>query len=159
MAGQDPARSAGVVAPPPLIYLAALLLGLGLDRLLGLPGLGLGSGLRLALAAACGLVGLALAAPALLGFRRAGTQVEPWKPSSALVTGGPYRWTRNPMYLGLTLVYLAAALVAGSAAALVLLAPLLLVVRYGVIGREERYLEALFGQPYRDYKARVRRWF
>ncbi len=63
------------------------------------------------------------------------------------------------MYLGLTLVYLAAALVAGSAAALVLLAPLLLVVRYGVIGREERYLEALFGQPYRDYKARVRRWF
>jgi protein-S-isoprenylcysteine O-methyltransferase Ste14 len=155
---QPGSATAGVVAPPPLLYLGALLIGLGLDRLLGLPGLPLEAPLRLLLAAGLGVAALAVALPALLGFRRAGTHVEPWKPSGVLVVEGPYRFTRNPMYLGMTLLYLGVAAAAGGLATLLLLAPLLVLVRYGVIGREERYLEARFGQPYRDYKARVRRW-
>lgn len=151
-------RHAGVIAPPPLLFLGALLLGLGLDRLLGLPGLGLEAMPRLLLGGALGLAGAAVALPAARGFRRAGTHLEPWKPSSALVTGGVYRVTRNPMYLGMALLYLGLALAAGSLGALALLPPLLLVVRYGVIAREERYLEALFGEDYRAYRRRVRRW-
>lgn len=151
-------RHAGVVAPPPLLYLGALLAGLGLDRLAGLPDLGPETLPRLLAGGALGLAGAAVALPALLGFRRAGTHAEPWKPSSALVTGGVYRVTRNPMYLGLSLLYLGLALAAGSLGALALLPPLLLLVRYGVIGREERYLEARFGEDYRAYRSRVRRW-
>ncbi len=149
--------TAGVVAPPPLIYLAGLALGLLVEWLAPLPGFGLGAA-RFVLGGLLLLGGGSAALPALLGFRRAGTAAEPWKPSSALVTGGIYRITRNPMYLGLALVYAALALFADSPATLLLLAPVLVAVRYGVIGREERYLEALFGQDYRDYKARVRRW-
>ncbi|MEX2630517.1 MAG: isoprenylcysteine carboxylmethyltransferase family protein [Tistlia sp.] len=151
-------ETAGVIAPPPLLYLGALLAGLGLDRLFGLPGLPLELPLRLLLGGAVALAGFGLALPALRGFRRAGTEPEPWKPTRALVVEGPYRFTRNPMYLGMALVYLGVLLAAGGPLTLLLLAPLLAVVRYGVIGREERYLEARFGQPYRDYKARVRRW-
>lgn len=151
-------ETAGVVAPPPLLYLGALAIGLGLDRLLALPGLPLAPELRLLLAGALGVAALSLGLSAIRGFRRAGTHVEPWKPSGALVVEGPYRFTRNPMYLGLALIYLGIALAADGLATLLLLAPLLVVVRYGVIGREERYLEARFGQSYRDYRTRVRRW-
>lgn len=158
MSDEHPGRIAGVIAPPPLLYLGALLIGLGLDRLLGLPSLAIGSPARWLLGGALALAGVALALPAARRFRRAGTHVEPWKPSNALVTEGIYRHTRNPMYLGLSLAYLGLAIAAGSPAALVLLPPLLVVVHYGVIAREERYLEARFGQSYRDYKARVRRW-
>lgn len=151
-------KTAGVIAPPPLLYLGTLSVGLGLDHLLGVPSLGLGAPAKWLLGGTLAAAGIALALPAARRFRRAGTHVEPWKPSNALVTGGIYRHTRNPMYLGLTLAYLGLAIAAGSPAALVLLLPLLVVVHYGVIAREERYLEARFGQPYRDYKARVRRW-
>jgi protein-S-isoprenylcysteine O-methyltransferase Ste14 len=84
--------------------------------------------------------------------------VPTWMPTTALVTGGPYRISRNPIYLALTLVYLGLALAWGSLWPVVLLAPLLIVMRYGVIGREERYLEARFGDAYRAYRAAVRRW-
>ena len=101
----------------------------------------------------------ALLAGALAGLRRAGTNVEPWLPSTALVTTGVYRFTRNPIYLAMTLLYLAVALAADSLLALLLLVPLLGIVRHGVIGREEHYLDAKFGESYRDYRAAVRRWF
>ena len=154
-----------VRVPPPLIYLGALLLGILLDELLRmriglarLHGLGIATEIRMVLT----IVPLALGAAIMLWaaglFRRAGTDVKPWRTSTALVTDGPFRWTRNPMYLGMTLVYVALALGFDSLGAILLLIPVLLVIRSQVIGREERYLEAKFGDDYRAYKSRVRRW-
>ena len=91
-------------------------------------------------------------------FRRAGTDVKPWRSSTALVTDGPYRWTRNPMYLGMCLVYVGLAIAADSLAALLLLIPVLIIIQTQVIAREERYLEGKFGDEFRAYTARVRRW-
>ena len=154
-----------VRVPPPLIYLGALLLGILLDELLRmriglgrLHGLGIATEIRMVLT----IVPLALGAAIMLWaaglFRRAGTDVKPWRTTTALVTDGPFRWTRNPMYLGMTLVYVALALGFDSLGAALLLIPVLLIIRSQVIGREERYLEAKFGDEYRAYKSQVRRW-
>jgi len=151
--------SAGVIAHPPVLYLGALVIGLGADWLLALPPLpylsgaaGLSAGLVL------GVLGLGLLFTAAFRFIKAGTNIPTHLPSTALVTDGLYRYSRNPIYLGLTLVYLG--LVAGLASlgALVLLLPLLAAMQVGVIHREERYLERKFGDDYRAYKQRVRRW-
>jgi protein-S-isoprenylcysteine O-methyltransferase Ste14 len=91
-------------------------------------------------------------------FERAGTNHGTHKPATALVTGGLNRFSRNPIYISLSLIYAGIALLANSAWALVLLVPLLIVMHYGVIVREERYLEMKFGEDYRRYKAAVRRW-
>lgn len=149
---------AGVIAPPPVLFGVALMIGLAADYLLlhiatGLPPLArYGAGVVLAVAA----VGLATAA--LLRFRRSGTPAEPWHPTTAIVTDGVFAYTRNPMYLAMTLAYIGIAIAADSVITLLLLVPLLVVLTYGVILREERYLEAKFGQDYTRYKHRVRRW-
>jgi protein-S-isoprenylcysteine O-methyltransferase Ste14 len=91
-------------------------------------------------------------------FAAAGTNVPPTLPTTALVVDGIYRRTRNPLYLGLTLVYLGLGVAAGSLWAIGLVVPLLWVINVGVVKREERYLERTFGDAYRAYKARVRRW-
>ncbi len=148
----------GVVAPPPLLFLGALAIGLAIDfGLLRLP-TGLPRLLRIGAGAVLAGAAVALAAGAFGQFRRAGTAVEPWHPSTALMTGGVYRFTRNPIYLALALLYAGAALAADSGVALVLLPPLLAVVQIGVVSREERYLERKFGDEYRRYRASVRRW-
>jgi len=97
----------------------------------------------------------------LMGTRRfqaAGTNIPPSLPTTALVVDGIYRRTRNPLYLGMTLVYLGVGVAAGSIWAIVLVVPLLWIINSGVIVREESYLERKFGDAYRAYKARVRRW-
>jgi protein-S-isoprenylcysteine O-methyltransferase Ste14 len=149
--------SANVTFPPPFIYLGMLLLGLLADRLLNLvwP---LAPELRIAAAAVFAPLGLAVGLPAQRLFTRAGTDVKPWKTSSAIVRHGIYRFTRNPMYLGMALLYLGLALALASVSALVLFPVLLAVIQTQVIAREERYLEAKFGEGYRSYKAAVRRW-
>jgi protein-S-isoprenylcysteine O-methyltransferase Ste14 len=153
------ADTAGVLAPPPVIYLAGLLLGWGADRLLSLPPLpGLTGGPGPYLGSALGVAGLLLILAAAGLFLKAGTHIEPYRPSTALVTGGLYRYSRNPIYLGLTLVYLGLAAGFASLGMLALLPAVLLVMVRGVIRREERYLEGKFGAAYRDYKAQVRRW-
>jgi protein-S-isoprenylcysteine O-methyltransferase Ste14 len=91
--------------------------------------------------------------------QRAGTNVDPRQPSTAIVVEGPYRFTRNPLYIGTTLIYLGIALLVDAAAPLVLLPVLLVVIDRGVIVPEERYLEMKFGAPYRAYRKEVRRWF
>ena len=91
-------------------------------------------------------------------FKAVGTNIPTWQPTTALATDGIYRLSRNPIYLGLTLIYAGIAIAAGSFWPLLLLVPLLVIMRYGVIGREEAYLERLFGDAYRDYQRRVRRW-
>ena len=154
--GSDTRDTAGVVAPPPLIFLAGLGIGFGLEALLpggSLPGL-----VRWAVGGFLVVAGLALLATFQSSFNRSGTAVEPWKPTTAIVTSGPYGFTRNPAYLGMALVYVGIAFLAGAPWALVPLPLVLLVINNGVILREERYLERKFGNEYLDYKGRVRRW-
>ena len=152
----EPSDNPGVRVPPPLIILAALVAGLGLDGRLGvLPRPG---ALGIALALLAGAAGVTLIGAALGLFRRAGTQPEPWKPASALVRGGIYAHTRNPMYLGMLLVYAAVAILFASPAAGLILAPLVLVLDRFVVRREEAYLGRRFGAEYEEYRRDVRRW-
>jgi protein-S-isoprenylcysteine O-methyltransferase Ste14 len=150
----NPDQSAGVVAPPPLIFVGGLLLGLGLDALLGssAPGIVRVIGGLLILA------GVAFDLAFMAGFRRAGTAVEPWKPTTAIVTDGPYRFTRNPGYLGMALWSSGIALALAAPWALLGVALAIAVVDRGVIAREEQYLQREFGEEYVAYQRRVRRW-
>ena len=84
--------------------------------------------------------------------------MSPREPSTALAVDGPFRFTRNPLYLALTLFYLGIAVSLDALLTVLLIAPLLAFVTVGVVKREERYMERKFGQEYLDYKARVRRW-
>jgi protein-S-isoprenylcysteine O-methyltransferase Ste14 len=148
--------TAGVVAPPPLVYLGALGIGFGLDRLIER------GSMPTAVAATIGTVSV-VAGAGFLGsflraFRQAGTPVDPYTPSVAVVTDGPYHLSRNPAYLGMALVDAGIAMVANAPWALVPLPAAMVVIDRGVIAREERYLERKFGTPYVDYKRRVRRW-
>ena len=156
----DDARGApdnpGVVAPPPLIYAGALALGLVANKLYPMAFLPRAVSRVLGLPLVFG--GLAIG---LLGFRemrRAETNVDPYKPATAIVTEGPYRFTRNPLYVGMTLVYSGITALFNAFPAAMLLPLALAVMRGGVIEREERYLERKFGDEYLAYKARVRRW-
>lgn len=148
----------GVIAPPPLVYLCFLALGWGVGQLIGEPGLGVDRTVRGAFAIGGLILGLAIEAWAAGLFQKAKTAVQPWKPSTALVTDGIYGVTRNPIYLGFAITYLALAVGLESPLAIVLLIPCLLVVDRFVIQREERYLAARFGADYEAYRRRVRRW-
>lgn len=146
----------GVLAPPPMIFFGleagafavnwlapAPLLPGGPIWWAGLPLLGLG---------------ISLGASAIAAMRRSGTPVDPYEPSAAVVTGGPYRYTRNPIYLGLVLIYLGVAALLNSIWPLVMLPVVLVLIDRFVIAREERYLERKFGGDYLHYKSSVRRW-
>jgi protein-S-isoprenylcysteine O-methyltransferase Ste14 len=148
----------GVIAPPPLIYLGFLVIGWGVGRLIEEPGLGLDRNLRGGVALAGLALGLFIEAWAAGLFQKAKTAVQPWKPSTALVTTGIYGVTRNPIYLGFAITYLALAVGLDSALAIILLFPCLLIVDRFVILREEVYLAARFGADYDAYRHRVRRW-
>lgn len=148
--------TAGVIAPPPLIYGGFLLAGFVLDRLSPAP---LGSGAAGDwVGGALILAGLAIVTACALRFRKAGTAIEPYRPTTSLVTSGLFARSRNPIYVALTAVYLGLALIDDNAWILGLVIPVLAVMSYGVIAREERYLEAKFGEDYRRYRGRVRRW-
>jgi protein-S-isoprenylcysteine O-methyltransferase Ste14 len=158
MTDENP-HTAGVIAPPPLIYAAGLALGLLGDRLLALPRLFEANAVAWGVVAVLALIGGACIAAALGRFGAAGTPAEPWKPTRALATGGVYRWTRNPMYLGMALLLLAAGVGFSSLGVIALFPLVILVIDRLVIAREERYLVELFGAEYAEYRSRVRRWF
>jgi len=157
--GRDgiPARDdAGVRFPPPVLYAVPLLAGILLDLRWPLHVL---PGAASHVVGAIGVtIGLALALSALGLFRRAGTSVIPRRPTTALVTSGPFRLTRNPMYVGLAFVYVGIAFWVNTAWPLLFFPLVVVLVRRLVIAREERYLEAKFGDAYRRYRRRVRRW-
>lgn len=148
--------NAGVMIPPPLVYGAGLLIGLGLDYLWPLALLPDRGGYPVAffLLAASG----ALIVWVLVAFRKARTSIDLRKPTTALVTTGPFRLSRNPAYVSLSLLYVSIGIGTGGVWTLGMIVPVLVVMRLAVIAREERYLEAKFGEDYRRYKASVRRW-
>ena len=147
-----------LIAPPPVLYLATLALGLLLQALwpaelsAGAVFLRLWSGGLI-------LLGAALARWSFVTLNRAGTSGNPRADSTALVRSGPFALSRNPNYLAMTLLYLGVGLVANAAWVLALLPALLGLMNWGVIQREEAYLGDRFGQSYRDYLSQVRRWF
>ena len=151
--------TAGVIAPPPLLALAVIVFGLALDWLLPAYVLMLLLSLaeRVAIGAILITAGATLGIAAVRAFRTAGTHVEPWKPTSALVCGGIFKWIRNPMYIGLTLILAGLAIMLASDWMLVLTIFLVPVLHFGVVKREERYLAARFGEPYRRYLKAVPR--
>jgi protein-S-isoprenylcysteine O-methyltransferase Ste14 len=150
----------GVIAPPPLLAVGAVLIGLVLDWLfpayvirvlLSYPE-------RMVIGLLLIAAGVGLGIPAVNAFRAAHTHVEPWKTSSALVTAGVFRWLRNPMYVGLTLCLAGLAVLLASDWTLVMTVAFVAVLHFGVVKREERYLEAKFGDAYRRYKETVPRY-
>ena len=151
-------KTAGVLAPPPLIYGLPLLAGLFLHYQGAGLDLGLPLWLRLIVGVPAIIAGFTLITLAVIRFWKAGTDPEPWKPSTALVVDGVYKLTRNPMYVGMALVYVAIALFFDCGLALALLVPAILAIHFGVILREERYLARLFGEPYEVFKRSSRRW-
>lgn len=149
---------ANVRFPPPAVYAVGLAIGVVAGRLLQFPGLGLASAVRELLGLIFAVVGIAasMAGAGLFVHRR--TAIIPYKPASCLVTSGIYRWTRNPMYLGLALIYVGVAGLLNSLAAILLLPLVLAIIQVSVIAREEAYLERAFGSEYLTYKRRVRPW-
>jgi len=152
----EPADTAGVIVPPPLIYLAGLIVAFGLDWLW--PVALLPDALQYVVGALLTGAGLLTVVRVFRRFRAAGTNIEPFKPTNAIVTDGLFAYSRNPVYVAMTGVALGIAAAADNAWVLPMLVPTLVVMRYGVIAREERYLESKFGDDYRRYKASVRRW-
>lgn len=145
-----------VIAPPPVLFLGFILLGLLLD-LIWPSSLPVGGFRYFAGLGALGL-GVALLAWSMQLFRRAGTNVETRKPTHALVATGPYRVSRNPIYIALSLMHVGIGTLGDNLWLVGLVVPALLVIRYGVIAREEQYLEGKFGDDYRRYRSAVRRW-
>lgn len=146
----------GVAAPPPLIYAGGFALAYVVEYHAPsalFPGV---------IGAFVGwwsiALGLFLGASAVLAFSRAHTPINPYAPTTALVTGGPFRFSRNPLYLALTVIYFGAAALLDSLWPVLFLPGVLWVLHWGVIVREECYLERKFGLGYQQYKLRVRRW-
>ena len=152
--------SPGVIAPPPLIATVAVVFGLLLDRTMPVHMLATNLSFteRVVAGVFVALAGAALAVTAERRFKAVGTNVPPWKPALHLATSGVYQRLRNPMYVGLMLLTGGIGIALASDWTLVLLVPMAIVLHYGVMLREERYLERKFGEDYRRYKTSVPRW-
>ena len=151
-------KHAGIPYPPPLLYVVGIVAGTLVNRAVPLPITGHPSPIRAALALACGLGWLALFAPAWSGFLRKRTTIIPNRPAAALVTSGIYRFTRNPMYVSLVLLYVGVTLALDTWWPIVFLPLVIVAVDRLIIRREERYLAAAFPNEYPAYCQRVRRW-
>jgi len=146
----------GVIAFPPLIWLVNAVISVLVHLLVQLPIM------RYGVCLVCGIVFIILAPTlALSAFRTmksGGTNVHPSEPALALVRGGPFQFTRNPMYLALCLLQVALGFFLNDLITLLFVVPLAVIFHYGVVLREERYLTAKFDEPYLQYKREVRRW-
>ncbi len=141
---------------PPLVYAVSLFIGLGIEQLLPLvsiPGTWR-AGPAVVLIPWAGL----LVVPTVMRFRKADTTLRVRKAATILITGGPYRYSRNPLYLALTLLYLGVGVLFSSAWVCVLVVPTLLIINVAVVRKEEQHLELQFGEEYLRYKTAVRRW-
>jgi protein-S-isoprenylcysteine O-methyltransferase Ste14 len=155
---QEAVDHSGVPIHPPLFFLSALLLGVVMDdRIRPLPVFAHDRWRWLGLIAA--VVGIAMVASGRRAMVRHGTNVNPTQPTTTIVETGLFRFTRNPLYLGLTLLYIGLSLLLNTWWSLFLLVPVWLVMHFAVVRREEAYLERKFGQSYLAYRERVRRYF
>lgn len=156
MGNPDP-RSLRLIASPPVLYIGTLLLGVAIHLFSPIaifpatPAHAILGGVLL-------LISGAFAHWAFLTMRQLGTTANPKKPSEALATHGPFRISRNPIYVAMTGLYIGLAFLVNSSWPLILLVPLLMLMQWGVILREERYLSVKFGNEYTAYSSRVRRW-
>ena len=152
-------ETARPIVRPPLLFPACLILGIVLDHVLPLP-FSLPETTLIRWTASSGLIvlGVVIFAASIRNFFRAGTPVPGNRPVRALVTSGIHGLSRNPIYVGMFLIYAGIGVAALSPWTLVIVLPIAIIMRYGVVAREEVYLERRFGDAYRDYKARVRRW-
>ena len=146
-----------IIAPPPAMYIGALLLGLAMHAV---SPLALFTTVHAHQIFGCLIfvVSGAFARWSFLTMRRLGTSANPGIPSEALVTDGPFRFSRNPIYVAMTGLYLGLDFMINAVWPLILLAPLLLLMNWGVIRNEEFYLDEKFGETYKSYKSKVRRW-
>jgi protein-S-isoprenylcysteine O-methyltransferase Ste14 len=149
--------TAGIIAPPPLIYLSGWVVGWLINR--AYPLSFLPDNLTWTFGGLLTVCGVLYAGFAFRAMRRAHTHVDPYKPTTAIVVDGSYRFSRNPLYLALTFFYIGLAVIVDILWPILLLPLVLLAIHHGVIAREERYLEQKFGEAYLQYKAKVRRWF
>ena len=147
---------AGIRFPPPFIYLSFLIAGLLLSRVRPLAVVPASYATVLGIAFV--VVAIAIMVSGFRELRRHETTIRPDQPSSTIVTSGPYRFTRNPLYVSLMTSYLGIGLWTNSLWVILLLVPLLVVMTRQVIAREEAYLERAFGDTYLSYKSEVRRW-
>ena len=147
---------AGVIFPPPLVALVALIAAVVLHHFWPLPVVP--RSMAVAFGAALCLCGIGIAAWGRSLLVKGDTNVNPYKPTISIITGGPYRFTRNPLYVGLQSLLVGLSLLVGTWWGVVFLVPVFLVLHYGVVLREEAYLERKFGQAYLTYKSTVRRW-
>ncbi len=151
------ADNPGVGVHPPLFFLSAFLLGVVIDdRLQRLPIYAVEQGRWLG--ALIGIAGLALVATGRWAMIKHGTNVNPTRPTTTIVESGPFRFSRNPLYVGLTLIYVGVSLLLNIWWSLFLLVPVWLVMHIFVVRREETYLESKFGSTYLTYRDRVRRY-
>jgi protein-S-isoprenylcysteine O-methyltransferase Ste14 len=152
----QPADNPGVIAFPPLIWLVNAVMSIVVHMFVQVPIM------SYSVCLVCGVVLITLAPTlalsALITMKSAGTNVDPAKPALTIVRGGPFRFTRNPMYLALCLVQVALGFFLNDWITLLFVIPLALIFHYGVIVREEKYLTSKFGEPYLQYKREVRRW-
>jgi protein-S-isoprenylcysteine O-methyltransferase Ste14 len=150
---------ANVVAFPPVLLLATIALGIILDQFFPLGLLAKQPFVPRLVAGAILLVaGASLPVMTKLAFTRAGTNIRPDQPTTALVTSGLFAHVRNPVYQGASIALIGLALMLGSDWIVVLMVPALALIHYGVVKREELYLERKFGEPYRRYRASVPRY-
>jgi len=151
-----PLDNAGVIAFPPFIWLVNAVISVVVHLFIRLPIM------SYSICLVCGIVFIilapTLALSALITMKAAGTNVDPAKPALTIVRDGPFRFTRNPMYLALCLLQVGLGFFLNDWITLLFVVPLALIFHYGVILREERYLTAKFGEPYLQYKRTVRRW-
>ena len=152
----------GVRFPPPVLFVGAFIIGWLIETRIGrLPLIGSGSAPRgvQVVASLVALAGFGLIAWGMLTFARAKTAIIPFRPATRIVDTGPYRFSRNPMYAGFTIVYVALAWAMNTGWPLLLLPFAIIALYYLVIRREERYLASAFGPEYDAYRQRVRMWF
>ena len=154
----EPRPNAGVKFPPPFIFLLGLIAALLINRAVRLPPAAPEPRWMFFLGLALMVVGFLFAGWGIATFRRHHTAIAPIRPATTIVSSGPYAITRNPMYVGLTCVYIGGAFLLDTWWAFVLLPIVVLIIDRQVIGREERYLASAFGAQYESYRARVRRW-
>lgn len=156
MDAKNDIRGANVKFPPPLMFLSWVIAAYGLHYILPIS---FGGTFWLIYAGGFLIIaGVLLILIAGYSFRKARTHIEPWKPTSSIVTSGIYAYSRNPIYLGMSVIVVGIGVTLDSVVVALSFVPALIVVYYYVVRKEEAYLEAKFGEEYLDYKRRVRRW-